>query len=114
MRDGLAPGQVRRGLRMLARVLECMEGFCGIIGKELYLIDPLFYHSAILYERRGCGYLMGREMMEVHPRGVRPDRRAHAGARRLHAVPRAGRGAHRARPELGAPRRRGRARPGAA
>ena len=65
MRDGLAPGQVRRGLRLLARVLDAMEGFCGLIGKEIYLIEPLFYHSAILYERRGCGYLMGREIMEV-------------------------------------------------
>jgi len=65
MRDGLAPGQVRRGLGMLARVLQCMEAFCGIIGKDLYLIDPLFYHSAILYERRGCGYIMGREIMEL-------------------------------------------------
>jgi hypothetical protein len=64
LRDGLAPGQVRRGMRLLARVLECMEGFCGLIGKDLYLIDPLFYHSAIIYERHGCGYIMGREIME--------------------------------------------------
>ncbi len=67
MKDGLAPGQVRRGLRLLARVLEAMDGFCRIMGKELYLIEPLFYHSAILYERRGCGYLTGRDVMEeVH------------------------------------------------
>lgn len=64
MVDGLAPGQVRRGLRLLPRVLECMESFCTLIGKEIYLIEPLFYHSAILYERRGCGYLMGRDVME--------------------------------------------------
>jgi hypothetical protein len=64
MADGLAPGQVRRGLRLLPRVLECMESFCTLIGKEIYLIEPLFYHSAILYERRGCGYLMGRDVME--------------------------------------------------
>jgi hypothetical protein len=64
MKDGLAPGQVRRGRRMLARVLDQMESFCRIIGNELYLIEPLFYHSAILYERRGCGYLLGREVME--------------------------------------------------
>ena len=64
LRDGLAPGQVRRGLRLLARVLDCMEAFCGLIGKDLYLIDPLFYHSAIIYERHGCGYIMGREIME--------------------------------------------------
>src|SRR4029450_8570195 len=38
LRDGLAPGQVRRGMRLLARVLQCMEGFCGLIGKGLYMM----------------------------------------------------------------------------
>ncbi|HJR02193.1 MAG TPA: hypothetical protein VKA83_11200 [Methylomirabilota bacterium] len=64
MWGGLAPGQVRQGLRLLSRVLDAMEGFCALIGKEIYLIEPLFYHSAILYERRGCGYLVGRDVME--------------------------------------------------
>jgi hypothetical protein len=64
LRDGLAPGQVRRGLRMLGRVLECMDGFCRILGRDFYLVEPLFYHSAILYERHGCDYLMGRELMD--------------------------------------------------
>lgn len=72
MRDGLAPGQVRRGLRLLSRVLDAMEGFCTLIGKEIYLIEPLFYHSAILYERRGCGYLMGRDVMEEIHAGFSP------------------------------------------
>jgi hypothetical protein len=61
---GLAPGQVRRGLRMLGRVLECMDAFCALLGRELYLVEPLFYHSAILYERHGCDYFIGRERME--------------------------------------------------
>ena len=64
MKDGLAPGQVRPGLRLLARVLETMEGFCRLIGQEIFLIEPLFYHSAILYERRGCGYLLGQDVMD--------------------------------------------------
>jgi hypothetical protein len=63
--DGLAPGQVRRGLALLPRVLEAMDGFCRLIGAEIYLVEPLFYHSAILYERQGCGYLLGREVMEA-------------------------------------------------
>jgi hypothetical protein len=64
---GLGPGQVRSGLRMLGRVLECMDGFCRLLGREFYLVEPLFYHSAILYERQGCNYLMGRELMdEIH------------------------------------------------
>jgi len=60
----LAPGQVRRGLALLPRVLDAMDGFCRLVGAELYLIEPLFYHSAVLYERHGCGYLLGREVME--------------------------------------------------
>jgi hypothetical protein len=67
LEDGLGPGQVRRGLRMLGRVLECMDGFCRLLGHEFYLVEPLFYHTAILYERQGCYYLMGRELMdEIH------------------------------------------------
>ncbi len=64
MRAGLAPGQVRRGLRLFGRVVESMDRFCRALRQELYLIEPLFYHSAILYERVGCGYLLGREQME--------------------------------------------------
>lgn len=65
MGAGLAPGQVRRGLRLLGRVLGAMEDFCRLLGKELFLVEPLFYHSALLYERHGCGYLLGRELMEA-------------------------------------------------
>ncbi|HZP36986.1 MAG TPA: hypothetical protein VFE48_10940 [Methylomirabilota bacterium] len=72
VRAGLAPGQVRRGLRLLSRVLDCMSDFCALLGKDLYLIEPLFYHSAILYERRGCGYLMGRDVMEEIHAGFSP------------------------------------------
>jgi hypothetical protein len=65
--DGLAPGQVRRGLRMLGRVLECMDAFCQLLGRDFYLVEPLFYHSALLYERHGCDYFIGRERMtEIH------------------------------------------------
>jgi hypothetical protein len=71
---GLAPGQVRSGLRMLGRVLDCMDAFCRLLGREFYLVEPLFYHSALLYERHGCDYFMGRDRMEeidagFHPRG---------------------------------------------
>ena len=64
-KDGLAPGQVRRGLQLLPRVLDAMDGFCRLMGAELYLVEPLFYHSAVLYERQGCGYLLGREVMDA-------------------------------------------------
>lgn len=64
LRDGLGPGQMRRGMRMLGRVLECMDGFCRLLSRDCYLLEPLFYHSAILYERQGCDYLMGRGLMD--------------------------------------------------
>jgi hypothetical protein len=60
---GLAPGQVRRGLRLLGRVMAAMEDFCRLLGKELFLVEPLFYHSALLYERHGCAYLVGEDLM---------------------------------------------------
>ncbi len=63
--DGLAPGQVRPGLRMLRRVLETMDAFCGLLGGDFYLVEPLFYHSALLYERHGCDYFTGRDRMEA-------------------------------------------------
>jgi hypothetical protein len=74
---GLAPGQVRPGLRLLGRVLDAMEDFCRLFGKELFLVEPLFYHSALLYERHGCDYLLGRELMETINAEFRPDGRLH-------------------------------------
>jgi hypothetical protein len=70
--DGLAPGQGRRGLRFLGKMLSTMEAFCRLLGREFYLIEPLFYHSAILYERHGCGYFTGRERMEEIHQGFQP------------------------------------------
>jgi hypothetical protein len=37
---GLAPGQVRRGLGLLGRVMAAMD-FCRLLGKELFLVEPL-------------------------------------------------------------------------
>ncbi len=75
---GLAPGQVRRGLRLLGRVMAMMEAFCRLLGNELFLVEPLFYHSALLYERHGCAYLVGRELMEEIHAGFQPGGRLHA------------------------------------
>jgi len=73
-RAGLAPGQVRRGLRMFRQVLPLVESFAGELGKEQVSIEGLFYHHAILYERYGFGYLTGRDRMEEIHRGFQPGR----------------------------------------
>ncbi|HEV8308905.1 MAG TPA: hypothetical protein VGW35_14685 [Methylomirabilota bacterium] len=75
---GLAPGQVRHGLRLLGHVMTAMEDFCRLLGTELFLIEPLFYHSALLYERHGCAYLFGRELMEEIDTEFRPGGRLQA------------------------------------
>ncbi len=69
---GLAPGQVRRGLRMFRQLLPLVESFAGELGKEQISIEGLFYHHAILYERYGFGYLTGRDRMEEIHRGFQP------------------------------------------
>ncbi len=76
--DGLAPGQVRRGLRMLSPVLEAMDAFCLLLGREFYLLEPLFYHSALLYERQGCDYFIGRDRMDEIHAGFQPGGELHA------------------------------------
>ena len=74
---GLAPGQVRRGLRLLGGVMAQMEDFCRLLGKEHNLVEPLFYHSALLYERHGCAYLFGRELMDQIHVEFQPGGRLH-------------------------------------
>jgi GNAT superfamily N-acetyltransferase len=64
MRAGLAPGQTRRGLRLLREVVRSVEEFVGWMSDDRFVLDAMFYHNAILYERYGFGYAAGREEME--------------------------------------------------
>lgn len=72
MRAGLAPGQVRRGLRLFRQVLPLVESFAGELGKEQISVEALFYHHTFLYERYGFGYLTGRDRLEEIHRGFHP------------------------------------------
>lgn len=78
LRAGLAPGQVRQGLRLLGCVMAAMEEFSRLLGTELFLVEPLYYHSALLYERHGCAYLFGRDLMEEIHAEFQPGGRLHA------------------------------------
>ena len=69
MRAGLAPGQIRSGLRMLRPTLERIETFAARLGKACLLLEAFFYHNALLYERHGFGYLAGKDRMEAIHRG---------------------------------------------
>jgi len=63
MEEGLSPGQVRRGLRALGQALIAFESFVTSLGHEMYYIEPLYYHNAVIFERYGFSYQMGRRLM---------------------------------------------------
>lgn len=69
MRAGLAPGQIRRGLRMLPHAIVTFEQFVLAMGYRMYFAEPLYYHNAVLFERYGFGYQRGRALMERINRG---------------------------------------------
>lgn len=62
---GLAPGQVRRGLRLLRPAIAAFEEFVTGLGHDMYYIEPLYYHNAVIFERYGFAYQMGRRRMEA-------------------------------------------------
>jgi hypothetical protein len=51
MQAGLSPGQVRRGLRLARPATAAFEEFIRSLGHEMYFIEPLYYHNAIIFER---------------------------------------------------------------
>jgi len=63
---GLAPGQVRSGLRMLSEAINSFEIFIKSLGHEMYFVEPLYYHNAVIFERYGMAYQMGRRRMESY------------------------------------------------
>jgi hypothetical protein len=69
MHFGLAPGQIRRGLRMLGPAIQAFEKFIASLGQELYFNEPLYYHNASIFERYGFAYQKGRKLMERIHRG---------------------------------------------
>jgi hypothetical protein len=62
---GLSPGQVRRGLRLLQPATTAFEEFITSLGHDMYFVEPLYYHNAVIFERYGFAYQMGRRRMEA-------------------------------------------------
>jgi hypothetical protein len=61
---GLAPGQIRRGLRALRDAMVAFEAFLTELGHDIYFVEPLQYHNAVIFERYGFSYQQGRRWME--------------------------------------------------
>jgi hypothetical protein len=75
---GLAPAQVRSGLRVFRQGVPVFESFVHNMGKDLFLIEPLAYHNAIAFERYGFSYIRGRKDMEAIHEGFQPGGELHA------------------------------------
>jgi hypothetical protein len=73
MEAGLAPGQVRKGLGLSRTLVPLFEGFVACLSHDYYLMEPLAYHNAILFERLGCNYVQGRRKMQWIHLGFQPD-----------------------------------------
>jgi hypothetical protein len=71
MEHGLAPGQVRRGLRLLQPATAAFEEFLTSLGHDMYYVEPLYYHNAVIFERYGFAYQMGKRRMEAIHTGFR-------------------------------------------
>jgi len=64
LQAGLAPGQVRRGLRLLRPAMAGFEEFIASLGHDMYYVEPLYYHNAVIFERYGFAYQVGKRRME--------------------------------------------------
>lgn len=75
---GLAPGQIRRGLRIFRSAVPLFDDFVRRMGHDLYFIEPLFYHNAITFERYGFAYSRGMNLMKTIHQDFLPGGRLHA------------------------------------
>jgi hypothetical protein len=69
---GLAPAQVRHGLRASGTALHYLEAFLALMGHESFYVEPLTYAAAILFEQRGFSYVTGRRLMHTIDEAFRP------------------------------------------
>jgi len=64
MNAGLAPGQVRSGMRILSHSISSFEEFVASLDHDLFFAEPLYYHNAVIFEHYGFAYLRGRRLMD--------------------------------------------------
>jgi hypothetical protein len=65
MRAGLAPGQIREGLRSSKIVINHVENFLTLMAHHAFFLEPLTYVSAWLFEKRGFAYMQGHKLMDT-------------------------------------------------
>jgi len=63
MEAGLAPGQIYRGPHLFKESLHQFESFAACMGQELFFVEPLFFHVAIIFEKYNFHYQTGKRFM---------------------------------------------------
>lgn len=64
LQAGLAPGQIYRGPHLFKESLRQFEQFVACMGHDLFFVEPLFYHVAIVFERYHFQYQKGKRSMK--------------------------------------------------
>ena len=69
---GLSPGQVRRGLNAFRWLAERIETVMVCLNQSEFIAQPLYYHTAVLFEQVGFSYIHGMARMEAINQGFAP------------------------------------------
>lgn len=72
MQTGLAPGQIREGLRCSQIVFTHIETFLTMMAHHAFFLEPLTYVSAWIFEKRGLAYTKGHQLMDTIHREFQP------------------------------------------
>jgi hypothetical protein len=72
MQAGLAPGQVRQGLRSSQVIFTHIETFLTMMAHHALFLEPLTYASACLFEKRGFAYSSGHHLMDTIHKEFQP------------------------------------------
>lgn len=78
LRAGLAPGQVRVGLRIFRQLVPIFESFVQRMAHDIFFIEPMSYHNALVFERYGFAYVRGLQEMRSIDTEFRPGGGLHA------------------------------------
>jgi len=60
---GLAPGQIYRGPHLFQESLRQFESFVACMGHDLFFVEPLYYHVAMIFENYNFHYQSGKRLM---------------------------------------------------
>lgn len=63
LQAGLAPGQIYRGPRLFKESLLQFEEFASCMGHDIFFVEPLFYHVAVIFERYHFQYQQGKRFI---------------------------------------------------